>query len=674
MVALKAPRGTVQPPLIAPESDWRPPRLSELPDWSKLKRVSLDTETRDPYLRELGSALVGRDPGYITGFSIAIEDGPKWYVPIRHEGGDNIEEGPGALEYLRDNMRRFTGQLVGMNLGYDLGWLMREGIELNREARVRDVMVAEACIYEMHQSYSLDAISKRRGFEGKSEQLLREAAAAYGVDPKLQMWMLPARYVGEYAEDDADLPLKILRRQELEIERDGLWQVFDLESDLLPVLVRMRHRGIRVNEEKLSGIESWSHREELACWAEVSRETGVKLGPDDCWSSAKLAEALEKVGVKPGVTEGGAASVDKALLSSTNHPAAKNILRARKLNKLRTTFAASVRAHMVRGRIHCTFNQMAGEDQASGGVKGARFGRLSADHVNLQQQPARDEFAAAWRAIYEPEDGALLAAPDYSQQEPRLLTHYAELLGLKGAQEAAQRYRDDPNTDNHDMMTRMIYGDDEVNSWAADKYKKFRGYCKNIFLGLCYGEGGAKLARDLGLPTRWMVRGETYGDNSYHETREEAMAQARKISGRFFEVAGEEAQSILDTFNERCPYVKKLAYVAQDQAKKNGRIITLLGRHCRFPLMPDGSFDWAHKALNRLIQGGSADQTKKALIEVDRAGHFLQLQVHDELVGSVADVAEAHRMGDIMRHCVKLNVPCKVDVEVGPSWGEMEAV
>lgn len=98
--------------------------------------------------------------------------------------------------------------------------------------------------------------------------------------------------------------------------------------------------------------------------------------------------------------------------------------------------------------------------------------------------------------------------------------------------------------------------------------------------------------------------------------------------------------------------------------------MTLSGRRCRFPKTAEGKYDWTHKALNRLIQGSSADQTKTAMVELDKQGYFLQLQVHDEMDGSVHSPEEAEAMAEIMRTCVPLTVPSKVDVELGASWGE----
>lgn len=661
----KSSTGALQLPLWAPDSAWRPPEMSELPtSWRGIARIAVDCETNDPYLRELGIGV--RRPCSVggsgmVGLSFAIEDGPKFYLPFRHEGGDNLPE-KAVLAYLRQNLGEFDGELVGANLSYDLDYMWAEGMLTPNVKRYRDIQIADPLIYELQQSYSLDNISKRHGLPGKSEDLLRKAAQAFGLDPKSDMWRLPARYVGLYAEDDADLPLRVLRKQERQIDDKGIWNIYNLESDVLPVLVRMRQRGVRVDEIQLAKVEEWALEQESTSLRRVFADTGVKIAVGDVWKAGAIAPALEYIGVGLTKTSKGQPSIDKDLLSSINHPVATALAWARKTNKLRTTFGASIRKYMVKGRIHCTFNQIARETEA-GGQKGARFGRLSATDPNLQQQPSREEFAAMWRSIYLPEEGALWACNDYSQQEPRWTTHFAGELDLPGARETCQRYTDDPTLDNHQFM--------------ADLTGLPRKFAKNIYLGLCYGEGGAKLCRELDLPTRWAVatgrgRGRVV---KYFPAQEAALEYRSTLESTDFylwEAAGEEGQNILDTFDSRAPFIRRLAKAAEKRAKQRGFIETKEGRRLHFPQRKDGSYDWTHKALNRLIQGTSADQMKLAMIEIDRAGHWMMLQVHDETDNSVGDRAEAERIGEIMSDIIVARVPFKVDVELGANWGELE--
>lgn len=680
--------GPLQLGFFTPECDWKPPDLSSLPSWDGAKRIAIDAETCDPSLNNsLGSGQM-RD-GYTVGWAFAIDGGPKHYLPFRHEGGDNLPE-DAVLRYLRDNIKKFDGEFVGANLAYDVDYGYNDGFEWHPDAKFRDIQIADPLLYELHISYSLKAIGERYGIESKDESVLLEAARSFGLDPKKGLWRLPGRYVGQYAEQDVASPLELLRKQEAKIDAEGLRQIWDLESDVLPVLVRMRRRGVRIDFEKLTEIEAWTEREEANAYSIIKHHTGVQINSDGIWKPGAIAPALEEIGVRLRKTSTGAPQIDRFLLDGLDHPVGEAILRARKVNKIRTTFAESIRKYSVNGRLHCQFHQIAREDE-DGDQKGVRYGRLSATHPNLQQQPSPDrdpETAGEWRKIFIPEEGALWGCNDYSQQEPRWTTHFAAVMDLPRAREAARRYQNDPSTDNHDMMTRLVYSDEQVDLWLETDpkgaYKVHRGYSKNIFLGLCYGEGGPKLCRDINKPTRWAVLWGWGKDKriEYFETQREAMSFRTDMQkGYIREMAGEEGQAILDNFDKEVPYVRELAKAATDRASAKGFVSTILGRRLNFEQRDDGTYDYTHKALNRVIQGSSADQTKLALIELDRAGYFLQLQVHDETDGSYGSVAEAKAAGDIMRDCIvdrvgadKLWVPFKVDTECGPSWGEIKGV
>lgn len=649
-----------QPLFTTVESDWKPPSLSELPSWENAKRVAIDCETRDEDLRKLGPGAGRRPNTYITGISYAIEDGPGGYLPIRHDGGDNLPV-DAVLRYFRDQAKVFKGDLVGANLPYDLDFLAGDGIEFNHVRFFRDIQVADPLINELHNSYSMQAIAERWGFPGKDEHMLHLAAADYKIDPKKDMWRLPARFVGTYGEEDTRLPLNILRRQEREIEEQDLWGVYDLESKLLPILTRLRRRGVRIHQDRLGMIEDWALKREAEALAKVKHLTGVKIMVGDVWKADALAPALEKVGLSLGRTPTGKPKIDKEFLGSVDHPVAQALEYARKVNKLRTTFGGSVRDHMINGRIHCTFNQLRRQKDDGEGDAGAKYGRLSCEHPNLQQQPARDEFAPMWRAIYLPEEGQLWSSNDYSQQEPRMAVHYAshdasrKLIGdnaWNAAIAARDKYRNDPNTDNHQMMADM----------AGIKRKA----AKEIYLGLSYGMGGAKMCRKLGLPTMMAVRGPR---GRLYDVESPEGKRLVETGARRFEAAGPEGQELLDTFDRKVPFIKRMAKECEKRAKKVGYITTLSGRRCRFPVDYDGNYDWTHKAFNRLIQGGSADQTKMAMVACAEEGYDMIIQVHDEIAFSVDDEIDAAHAATVMRTCTPLGLPSKVDVEIGESWG-----
>jgi DNA polymerase I-like protein with 3'-5' exonuclease and polymerase domains len=648
------------------ENHWKPTQVKDLPNWDDVTKVSVDCETKDPLIKKLGTGC-RRPDSYVVGYSFAFERNGKtegYYVPFKHEAGGNVDFDH-AKQYLQDNAKAFKGELVGMNLAYDIDWLKHDlGVTWPGVRFFRDIGIADPLIYELHMFYNMDAIAKRHGLEGKDETLLQRRAAELGLNPKADLWKMHSSDVGPYGVQDAILPLQVLQRQQAIIDEQDLQRIFDLESEVLPVLVTLRERGVRINENALAQIERLSLEEEGKALAQVTYLTGVKIKLGDVMKAAKLAPALEKVGIKLPRTSQGKPSIKKDDMLNYNHPVADALNRARMVNKLRTTFAASIRRHMIKGRIHASFKQIA-QDDGYGETQGARFGRLSSTNPNIQQQPSRGEFAKAWRAIYLPEDGAIWACNDYSQQEPRWTTHFANLMGYRGAAEAAHEYRTNPKADNHDMMAKLT--------------GLPRGDAKAIFLGLCYGEGGAKLCKTLKLPTRWCLTIGNWNEKQvfYFEDEAEArkVAKDHKDVRKFlYETAGKEGQNILDQFDEKTPFVKKLSKRVQAKAGKYGFITTAGGRKLNFEENVDASgYGFTYRALNRLIQGSSADQMKRAMVDVYKEvpEFFMQLQVHDELDGSAENPAVAKRAARIMRESTLATVPFRVDVDLGPNWGNL---
>lgn len=621
-----------QLPLFLPESDWRPPSLQEVADFLPRDGVAaFDIETNDPHIAELGAGLFRADTVF-CGFSVATPRGGL-YVPLAH-AEDNVEDPVRALELLRSWAAEFRGHLTGAYLSYDLGHMMARGVEF-KSASIRDIQVADPLLYELHRSYSLQAISERFKLPGKDEKLLKHAAACLGIsNPKLAMHRLPARFVAPYAIQDAKACVDVLELQEKEIVSKQLERVWELERKITPILVKMRHRGVQVNQDKLSEIMQWSSFEEDEKLAFVRDYTGIEIKVGETNNKELMGRVLEQLGITVEKTSSGQDRIDKQVLTSADHPVCSALLRAKKMDKLRS-FGRQVFEHLVNGRVHPTFNQMRSEDEF--GAKGAAFGRMSCESPNMQQQPSKDDFADRWRSIYEPGQDRLWACLDFSSQEPRMAIHFAEKADIPGAKRIGDQFRRDPKTDLHQMM--------------SDLTGLSRTYAKQIFLGLLYGMGGGTLADRLGLPTEEWVTPDGYSKT----------------------VAGTETKEILRKYHNNVPFVNHLVKLAQSVAGERGYVKTLYGRRCHFPMV-NGKFDWLHKALNRIIQGSSADQMKQGMIDLEEAGFELQLQVHDEVDLPVKSVEEAQEAGRILCNSVNLTVPTVVDVEVGPSWGEIKKV
>lgn len=648
-----------QPPAqMLPAVDWKPPRLVDMPSWRDAKRVSIDLECKDEDLRALGPG-VRRSGSYVVGVSFAIEDGPAHYLPIAHHGGDNCEGD--VMSYVRDQLRDFRGILTGAGLGYDIDWLAEHDCPVwNQDWR--DVQVLDPLLNELHRRYNLEAICERYGLPGKDETILREAAAAYRVDPKKGLWRLPARYVAQYAVTDARRPLQVLRRQEAKIPEENVEQIWGLERKVTPILVKMRRRGVRIDVDKLDQIERLAVKNESECLSDLYRLTGVRVAVGDVWKAVALEPAVAGCGVRvPRTPKTRAPSIDNVLLEKCGD-VGRLILRARKWNKLRTTFAAQVRRALTRRsdgdwRVHCTFNQLrtnddnAGDGEESDG-KGVRYGRLSSSAYNMQQQPSRDdEFGSLWRSVYIADDGARWACLDWSQQEPRIGVHYAELLRLPGAKEFADEYRRNPSLDIHQKLTDL--GNEQRRrrrlDGATDLEDLERKIVKNFVNGRLYGMGDTKLCHSFGLPTVWVER-----------------------YGKRIEVPGPEGQAMIEEFNAFAPWISGLTRHAARRAEERGFVVTILGRVLRFERGPDGKIWKAHKAFNRIGQGSAADQAKATLVEADREGIPIQTAVHDEFNFSYTDVAQPRRLRELMMNVVRFSVPMKVDFEHGDNWGELQ--
>ena len=332
------------------------------------------------------------------------------------------------------------------------------------------------------------------------------------------------------------------------------------------------------------------------------------------------------------------ASFQKDWLEGHEHELPQLIVRARKLNKARTTFIDKmIMNHAFNGRIHAEAHPMRND---RGGTVSGRF---SYSNPNLQQVPARDpEIGNLIRSLFIPEEGCQWGVFDYSQQEPRLTVHYASQMNLTGAKEAVELYTEDA-ADFHQIV--------------ADMANIPRKQAKMINLGLSYGMGKEKLIRELGL------------DDT-------------------------QAEKLFQQYHAKVPFIRALQDQCARVAMERGYIKTFAGRRCRFDLW-EGRYErnlplplkeakekygddlkrsYTYKALNRLIQGSAADMTKLAMIGLWEEGIVPHLQVHDEVDISIENREQANTVTKIMENCVKLAVPLLVDQELGKSWGEIKEI
>lgn len=590
-----------------------------------------------------------RGDAYVCGASLADESGRKIYLPIAH-----VEDNYDRDQVIRYLQHQLGGEQVkcGANIGYDLEGLSTLGVTVH--GKLGDVQIAEPLLDEEKLTgYSLNVLAKEYLGKEKDESMLREAANAYGCDPKKDMARLPGRFVAQYADTDALLPVEIYQLQLKKLEEEGLMPIYEIEQELQRVLIRMRRRGVAVNVKKAEELSAQLLIEEDELQAQMNHESGMRIKPS---SSQSVGAALHNKGVYVPVTTKGNYSVTNDWLASQKEPLCKLISKWRKSTKMRRDFIhGMIVEQSTNGRVHSNWHQLRtpkDQDSDSGDSGGTRSGRIAASKVNLTQIPSRDpKWGPMIRDLFLPDHGGRWGKFDYSQQEPRIQLHYAYLRGFQGAAEARQRYIDDPSTDYHQLVADLIK--DRTGQDLG------RRAAKDINLGSAYGMGVYKLSRKLGVDE-------------------------------------ETAKGILKTYHEGVPYTKKLEAECMNVVNQRGYIKTILGRKRRFDrweldrygtgempeayTLEEAKRRWpnqvlrrafTHKSLNALIQGSAGDQMKYTIVLLGREGIDPQIQVYDELDGTFDSDGQMKRVREIMEHSIESTVPFLVEPEVGDSWGSL---
>jgi DNA polymerase I-like protein with 3'-5' exonuclease and polymerase domains len=613
-------------PIFEAQTEWTEPE--EYPDLRQYDEIAVDLETRDPDLKSKGSgSVIGN--GEVVGIAVAVP-GRKFYFPIAHGSGPNMDK-KRTLEWFKDTMATPATKIFH-NAMYDVCWIKQMGIKIN--GIIVDTMIAASLIDENRFAYSLNAVSWDYLGYGKSEAALNEAAKARGLDPKADMWQLPAMEVGSYAEKDAELTLSLWQIFKKEIVHQDIESIFNLETDLFPCLVDMRFKGVRVDSQRAHILKKQLVEQEEKLLLEVKKETGIE---PQIWAARSIAKVFDKLSLTYDTTEKtNSPSFTKNFLSEHPNPIVQKIAKAREINKAHTTFIDTILRFEHKGRIHAEINQIR-SDQG-----GTVTGRFSYNNPNLQQLPARNkDLGPMIRSLFLPEDGCTWGCFDYSQQEPRLVVHYAALHNFPSVYDVVEEYKENTDTDFHQTV--------------ADMAQIPRSQAKTINLGLFYGMGKAKLQAELG-------------------------------------VSKEKAAELFEQYHAKVPFVKQLMNSASNRAQERGQIRTLLGRLCRFHLWEPNQFGmhkamthedalrehgpgikraYTYKALNKLIQGSAADMTKKAMLELYKEGIVAHIQIHDELDLSVESEAHAKKIIEIMENAISLEVPNKVDYESGKTWGDI---
>ena len=608
------------------KAEWLHP--TETPSMKGRDVVAIDLETCDTDLKKMGPGWP-RKVGDVIGIAISSGDFTAYY-PIAHEGGGNMDRSI-IVEYIKEICEDESIQKVFHNAQYDIGWLSVLNIEV--KGYIHDTMIAAALLNENRYSFTLNSMVAEYLGEFKNESLLKAKAEELGIDPKAEMYKLPAEFVGEYAEADAKLTWRLHERLITEIEKEDLHRVYDMECRLIRVIFNMTKRGVRVDMDRAYDLKKKLNIKEKKYLKRIRDITGSDV---QVWAARSVAQAFDNVNLEYPRTKLGAPSFTQTFLDTHAHELPRMITKARVLNKLQGTFVDGIHKYISNGRLHAHINQIRGD---SGGTVTGRFSMYA---PNLQQMPIRNEFGSELRKIFIPEQGEYWLSADYSQQEPRILTHFAVLNKNEGATEVQEAFV--KGLDFHKQTAEMAGID--------------RKLAKTIGLGVMYGMGYKKMAVDL-------------------------------------DIAPIEAKEMLKEFRSKVPFMQGMLEAVMNRANQVGSIRTYLGRRCKFDLFEPAWYDpgvfhkalphdeattkWGgaikragtYKALNRLIQGTAADQTKKAMVDIyEKLGVIPLIQVHDELNCSVKSDKDAKEIKNIMETCIDLKVPSNVDYKIKDNWGD----
>lgn len=648
-------------------SDWVPP--TELPDLHGVAEFALDTEEKD-------DGLAGaRGPGWAVGAGHVVGVGIAWrtdklnkiYVPVRHPDTENFPK-----ENVSDWLKHITRdkRVIMFNAGYDVGWLNAD-LGVPCPPVIDDASCAAFLTDENREDLSLDGVAAWRGVPGKDLAALHEACAAYGIAADkavANLHKLPARYAAAYGEQDPLSTLLVMENLREQMAKDKVLRAYDVEMRLVPVILAMRKRGIRIDYER--AVEFRGRLEDRAerALADLSERCGERVGIAEVRRHRWLVARFDMEKVEYRITDGRAA-FERDWMRRSEHWLPRLIAEATQCTKMAETFVGKFLLEFShRGRVHASVNQWLYEDG------GTRSHRLSYSNPPLQQAPSRPEpfdgwpltgeNATAYRACFLPEEGELWCAPDYSQQEYRHIVADAERQGMPKADVAGDMYRNDPKTDFHNVVVKL--------TGLSRRYSKDCNFAK------AFGAGVGKFAAMINKPFA-------------------------------------EAEAIMTTYDKELPFVKALAGFCESLAQSRGFIRLFDGARCHFDqyeaawlskeersrgyaeghrMAPcsreeavarqkTSGHPWAsarlkraftHKAMNRRIQGSAARQMKLAMVLCAEEGHVPLIQMHDELGFSMTDPKHGARVAEIMRECYKCSVPFLVDEEWGTTWGSAAKV
>lgn len=623
--------------------------------------LAVDIETRDPNLSVLGPGGVRKD-GYVI--CISIHDGTETKVYDLEQ--DNLDEFPIELYQNSD--------IIGANVLYDVEWIHAHyGVKPN--GRIIDVQLAERILKPNSKSVKLERLSRK--YLGVSKQF-DEIEEWWKKNKKKKdgkaienLHLVPAHLVRKYCKADAEYAYKIWSIQEAALESAETRHIFDRESSVLPVLFEMRLHGVPYSAHTQLATELGEQIKERN--AKLLTAFGIEAEDFNIQKldqKKAVARYCDEHRIAYKKTEKSAVpQFDKKFYKRNPDSIFTDIQKLNEHKKLKHDFIDKLAAMATDGIMYCVFHPYKSDSN------GTVTGRFASTNPNLQQIPIRSEVGKIIRSQFYAPEGYVWVKADYSQQEVRYLVHLGVDYNIEKALEISSDYYADPDLDFYNVVTEICH--------SAGNKDITRSHSKTLLLGINYGMGVDKLAEDLGV-TVAKAKDLKYKFLDAVPLIKEVQSRSSsrvKTDRKITTIAGREIP--FDRFQRRLTYDQRMAI---KEKNPEDPILTdtftyseLLEKHegSQKFIIDNYEVAYAYRGLNYIIQGSCADITKQAMINCYKEGLVPCLTVHDELDFILKDDETLPSKIETIRRCMedtyKLHVPMKVDIEVGKSWGELEA-
>ena len=580
---------------------------------SKLKKIgefALDTETTN--LNPIDAELVG--------ISFSCKEKEAYYVPVGHTDTTSNLDLALVTENLKEILEDESIKKVGHNLKYDLEVLRRYEIELKGIGF--DTMVASYLLNPSFRQHNLNYLA----LEHLDHKMIPISDLIGSGKKQKNFAQVPVDDACNYSCEDVDFTLRLKEIFGPKLSLLSLEKLFfEVELPLIEVLAEMEMVGVSIDVAHLQKLSKQSENQLEKLSLRIYDLAGKKFNINSPQQlSQVLFEDLKLPSVRKTAKRTGL-STDTGVLETLakEHPLPGILLEYRQLSKLKSTYIDALPRLVNRRtkRIHTSFNQTV-----------TATGRLSSSDPNLQNIPIKTDLGKQIRKAFIPGDKNFrILSADYSQVELRILAHFSG---------------------DHTLLNSFKKGEDIHNRTASEVF--------GVRIDRVTPE-----ERAIAKTTNFAI---IYGVSAYGLSQQTNMTV-------------QEAAMFIDVYFKRYPRVKSYIDEMIELARKQGFVTTLLGRRRYIPEIGSSNRqkrEFAERtAINTPIQGSAADLIKVVMIDIakklkDKKSKMI-LQVHDELVFEVHKdelVFVKEMVKDKMENTVDLEVPIKVDINVGENWLE----